>query len=160
VLHALSVWIHVLAAAVWLGGAAFLAFVAVPVLRRHAREPGLYLELLEASVLRFRTVAWIALALVVATGVLQVANHGLTAIFSGRIGAVLGIKIALAALVLVLSAVHDFAIGPRALAAMREDPEGPEAARLRARAGLLGRVSFLLGVVIVGLGTALFRFPF
>jgi copper resistance protein D len=159
-LHALSVWVHVLAAAVWLGGTAFLAFVAVPVLRRHAREPGLYLELLEATVLRFRTVAWIALALVVATGILQIASHGFGAMFSGRIGAVLAVKLVLVALVLVLSALHDFAIGPRALAAMRDDPGGAEAARLRARAGMLGRIAFLLGVVIVGLGTALFRFPF
>ena len=159
-LNALSVWIHVLAAAVWLGGAAFLAFVAVPVLRRHARDPALYLELLEAVVLRFRAVAWIALALLVGTGLLQIASHGVVAIFSGRIGVVLGVKIALVALVLALSAFHDFAIGPRALAAMREDPDGAEAARLRARAGRLGRVAFLLGIVIAGLGVGLFRLPF
>jgi copper resistance protein D len=155
-LHVLSVWLHILAAAVWIGGAAFLAFVAVPAIRGRV-SPEAYREVLEAVVLRFRAVAWTALGLLVATGLLQVFRYGFAAMFSGRIGRILTIKLVLVALALGLSAIHDFALGPRALAAMRDAPQADETERLRRAAGWIGRVTFLVSLAIVALAVMLFR---
>ena len=143
----------------WIGGSAFLAFVAVPALRRRALGPEAYRDLLEALVLRFRPVAWLALGVLLATGLLQVATYGFAAMFSGRIGAVLAMKLALVAAALGLSVLHDFALGPRALEAMRRRPGSPEAERLRRAAGWIGRITFVLALAIVALAVMLFRRP-
>jgi uncharacterized membrane protein len=111
-------------------------------------------------VLRFRVIAWIALALLIATGLLELRTHGYAAMFSGRIGRVLAAKLALVATALVLSALHDFVVGPRAHAAMRRDPGTAETERLRRTAGRIGRITFLLALGIVALGVMLFRAPF
>lgn len=47
----------------------------------------------------------------------------------------------------MLQAVHDFSIGPRALAAM--EAGAPEAARLRKTTGLIGRINGVVTLVIV-----------
>ena len=61
-------WLHIVAAAVWLGGMVFLALVLVPTIRRseyRALAPGL----VHATGVRFRTVGWIALAVLAASGI-------------------------------------------------------------------------------------------
>ena len=155
-LHVLSVWLHVLAAAVWIGGAAFLAFVAVPAIRSRVSSEA-YWDLLEAVVLRFRALAWAALGILVVTGLVQVSTYGFAAMFSGRVGRILTIKLVLVALAIGLSAIHDFAIGPRALAAMRYAPRADETERLRRAAGWIGRITFLVSLAIVALAVMLFR---
>ena len=61
-------WLHIVAVAVWLGGMAFLALVLVPTIRS-PKYRALAPELVHATGVRFRTVGWIALALLVASGV-------------------------------------------------------------------------------------------
>ena len=67
------------------------------------------------------------------------------------------LKLATFALVLVLSAVHDFAIGPRATRALERDPRGMQAVALRRRASLLGRANVLLALVLVAAGVVIVR---
>jgi uncharacterized membrane protein len=59
------VWVHILAAIIWIGGMFFLPLVLVPVLRR--QEPKLRAVLLDAVGRRFRTVGWIAIGLLLVT---------------------------------------------------------------------------------------------
>ncbi len=61
-------WVHVLSAVTWLGGMLFIALILVPVTRR-VQDPLLRLDLITQTGKRFRTVGWIALGLLVATGV-------------------------------------------------------------------------------------------
>jgi len=144
-----SVYLHILAAATWVGGIIFLVVVVVPALRR-APNP----ELLREAVFRFRTVGWIAFAVLLATGLYNLHVRGigwseLTApgYRASPSGKALLIKLASFAVVLVLQAVHDFSIGPRALAALEQG--SPEAQRLRKQAGWIGRVNGLITLVIV-----------
>jgi len=71
----LAVWIHLLAAVVWIGGTAFPTLVLVPALREvdlGARRS----ELLQATGVRFRSVGWIAPGVLIGTGILVLMLRG------------------------------------------------------------------------------------
>jgi putative copper export protein len=144
-----SVYLHILAAATWVGGIIFLVAVVVPALRRAPNA-----ELLRVTVFRFRAVGWIAFLVLLVTGLynLHVRGIGWTELTDPEYratsqGKALLIKLACFAAVLVLSAIHDFSIGPRALAAMEQGT--PEAPRLRRLTGLIGRINGAITLVIV-----------
>ena len=63
-------WIHVLAACVWIGGQMTLGMV-VPILRT---EPGL----VKTVARRFQNVAWVAFAILIITGAINMHNAGIS----------------------------------------------------------------------------------
>lgn len=133
--------LHVLAAATWLGGMLFIALVLVPVAR--SLDPTLRRRLVHALGVRFRTVGWIALAVLAATGVGSLISRPyLLSVPRFQL------KLGLVVLALVLSVLHDFWVGPRA-----STPEAHPAWRVYA--SWLGRVNVLVVVIIVVLGVAL-----
>jgi uncharacterized membrane protein len=155
------VWVHILAAIVWIGGMFFLPLVLVPVLRR--QEPKLRAALLDAVGRRFRTVGWIAIGVLLVTGVWNLRNRHLpwdtilsADLFAGVWGSILAWKLALVSVVLVISLVHDFRIGPASTAASQSD-DRTRAERLRKTASWLGRINALLALAIVFLAVALVR---
>lgn len=163
VIHLTSVALHILAAAVWVGGMAFLALVVVPVVRRPAFAAQ-SATLVRATAERFRVVGWSALAVLIVTGVVNLAvrGYGLDALRSGALwdgffGHVLAVKLSLVAATLGIALLHDLWLGPRASAILESAPGTPAAARARRRASWLGRLSFLLGVALVVLGVLLVR---
>lgn len=144
-----SVYLHILAAATWVGGIIFLVAVVVPALKK-APNP----DLLRSTVYRFRAVGWIAFVVLLLTGLYNLHARGIgwaeltdPAFRATASGKALLIKLACFALVLVLSAFHDFSIGPRALAAIEQGT--PEAPRLRRLTGLIGRINGVATLVIV-----------
>lgn len=147
-----SVYLHILAAATWVGGIIFLVVVIVPSLKQLDRAAAA--PMLRATVFRFRAVGWIAFAVLLATGLYNLHVRGIgwseltdPAYRATSSGKALLIKLASFALVIVLQAVHDFSIGPRALAAM--ETGAPEATRLRKLAGWIGRINGVVTLVIV-----------
>jgi len=70
-------------------------------------------------------------------------------------GRLLAHKLALVVLVLALSAVHDFIVGPRAAALMRDDPGSPGALAWRRAASWMGRVNLLLALAVLAIAVAL-----
>lgn len=163
--YILSVVLHILAAITWIGGMVFLVLVAVPLLRRPELrdQAGTLMSVLG---LRFRTVGWIALGTLVATGVVNLHFRGFTLgqifdgeVFAGEWGKTLAHKLTLVATVLALGGVHDFWIGPKATRLMREaKPEAQaERERLRRVASILGRVTFVLAIAIVWFAVRLVR---
>lgn len=152
-LYYASVSIHVLAALIWLGGMFFIALVGAPVLRR-VESPELRQTLFDQLGVRFRTVGWISLAVLLVTGVVNLWYRGALNMatwcdpaFSGS-GWATALKYKLVAVVvmLVVEGYHDWVLGPRA---SRMDAKSPEAAELRTRASLYARISAVAGVVIV-----------
>ena len=152
-LYLLNVWVHLLAAMVWLGGMLFLGIVGAPVLR--AVEPAslrarLFRELGE----RFRVVGWACIAVLLGTGalnlwfrgLLEVATLGSPSFWGAPYGRALAGKLVGVAVMIVLSAVHDFAHGPHAA---RLPPDSTEAARARRAAAVLARVNAVVGVLVV-----------
>jgi copper resistance protein D len=159
--YQLNVFIHILSAAVWVGGMLFLALVVVPVARPLPAADRA--ALIGAIGRRFRAVGWACIALLITTGVINLAYRGLTwenffsaQMLASQFGRVLLLKLGLVAAMIVLSAVHDFAIGPRSVClAESKASEAPEQmASLRRQASWMARLNALLAVA---LGVALVR---
>jgi uncharacterized membrane protein len=160
--YLISVWIHVLAAMVWVGGMAFLAAVIVPTIR-HPDWRGRAASLIAISGRRFKHIGWGSLLILIATGITNLTFRGLgpalttSAFWEASFGQILLWKLHLVVLVLLLSAIHDFYIGPRAVAAWESNPNAPSTRRLRKAASWMGRINFLLALAIVALAVMLLR---
>lgn len=161
-LYVTSVFLHVLAAVVWLGGMFFLMLVVVPWLRAGNRaQAGAFLR---DTGIRFRGVGWACLLTLLGTGTLNlwfrrvgVSHFADPEWLASPFGRAVALKVLLFGLVLTISVAHDFRVGPAATRAMREDPAGPEAVRLRRAASWMGRANTLLAVALVFLGVVLVR---
>lgn len=162
-LYLLTVWLHVVAAAVWLGGFVFLAAVAVPV----ARDPDMASvrgPLIRRLGRRFRWIGWASLLVMVVTGLVLLGYHGvgpeelLAGSFWGtRFGRTLAVKAGLVGAVLILTAVHDFVVGPRAAALGESHPGAPQTVRARRLAVRLARLNLAVTLAVVGAGVLLAR---
>jgi uncharacterized membrane protein len=137
-------WLHVLAAVTWIGGMLFIALVLVPAARR-LEDPALRTRLVHDVGLRFRTIGWVAIGVLVVTGLLNLWMHPVL-LSSSRFHW----KVGLVVLALILSAFHDFVLGPRA-GAPGADPSA------RVRASWIARINVLVVLAIVALGLSLFR---
>ena len=152
-LYFLNVTIHVLAALLWLGGMFFLAAVGAPVLRG-VQPPELRAALFRQLGEQFRRVGWIAIAVLLVTGTLNLHFRGLLSwqvlgsgnFWDSAYGIALAWKLGAVTAMLVVQAVHDFHLGP---AASRVEPGSPEMLVMRRRAALLARLSAILGIVVV-----------
>ena len=161
-LYLVSVWLHVLSAIAWIGGMFFLVLVVVPWLRSGAREQaGAFLR---ETGERFRTVGWACFVVLLVTGTFNLWFRGVRlqdfvdpAWLASPFGSVLMLKLGAFLAVLAVSAVHDFSTGPQAARAITADPTSAEAARLRKRASLLGRLNAMLALLVVALAVMLVR---
>jgi len=152
-LYLLNVTVHVLAAVLWLGGMFFLALVGAPVLRK-VEPPALRAALFQQLGQRYRTWGWLALGVLLITGVLNLYFRGvLTSVSIGSphfwttpFGHALAVKLAAVVGMLVIQAIHDFHWGP---ASSRATPGTPEAAALRRRAAWAARVNAVLGLILL-----------
>lgn len=157
-LYLASVWLHVVAAAAWIGALVFVAAILVPVLRRG--DPEVRARLLRESGPALRRLGWTAFATLIVTGIGNLLGRGFVLadlhgrLWWGPFGHALAWKLGLFALVLALSAVHDFRLGPRAAAA---HPGSAEAFRLRRAASWIGRLNLLLALAIVFFAVMLVR---
>jgi uncharacterized membrane protein len=135
-------FLHLVAVVTWVGGMLFIALVLVPITRR-LEDAALRTRLIQDTGRRFRTVGWIALGVIVATGLGNLALRP-ELLWAPRFHA----KAGLVALALVLGGVHDFVLGPRA------GRPGADASA-RGRASWIARVNVLIALAIVALGLAL-----
>ncbi len=141
-LHLAVRFVHLLAVVTWVGGMLFIALVLVPITRR-LEDVALRTRLVQATGRRFRTVGWIALGLIVATGLGNLALRP-ELLWAPRFHA----KAGLVVLALVLSAFHDFVLGPRA-GRPGTDPSA------RVQASWIARLNVLVALAILALGLAL-----
>ena len=136
-----AVFLHLAAAITWIGGSLFLALVLIPTMRRFAPAPPAPTPapagagrndaddaagatptppppaMLPTIARRFRIISWLCILLLVATGLYILPTRygiGFAEFFSqgGHFIATLQVKVALAAIVIWLSFIHDFILGP------------------------------------------------
>jgi uncharacterized membrane protein len=152
-LYYATVTLHLLAALVWLGGMFFLGLVGAPVLR--SVEPALRQQLFQQLGVRFRSLGWLAIAVLIITGLASLHLRGLLqwsgvlaepVFWRSGFGHALAIKLIGVATMIVVSFVHDFVLGP---AAGREAPGSSRGQGLRRRAALLARVNATVGIIVV-----------
>jgi len=152
-LYYTNVTVHVLAALLWLGGMFFLAVVGAPALRA-VEPPRLRQQLFQALGTRFRRAGWVAISVLVVTGIGNLYFRGwlheavLTdgAFWRTGTGIALAVKLACVITMITLSAVHDFVLGPRA---GRAEPGSARAVRLRGISSWTARVEAMVGLGLV-----------
>ncbi len=168
-----AVFIHLASAIIWVGGALFLALVLIPVLRRFAPVPGqppagpaLPPDMLGTIARRFRVVSWICIVLLVATGLYVLPTRygiGFAEFFSqgGHFVAVLQVKVVLVAVVIWLSVMHDFIIGPYTSRLIDEMQAGAEPPGflpvLRKSVVWIARINVFLMIAIVVMAVTMTR---
>lgn len=165
-----AVFIHLASAIIWVGGSLFLALVLIPVLRRFAPAPGqppnLPPDLLTLIARRFRVISWVCIVLLVATGLYILPTRygiGFADFFSlgGHFVGTLQVKVGLVAIVIWLSVIHDFIIGPltsRLLDEMRAGAEPPGYLPLLRKCVMwIARVNVALMILIVVVAVTMTR---
>jgi copper resistance protein D len=145
-LYTTSVIVHVLAACAWIGALVFFAVVVVPVVRR-AEYASVSLQLVRSLGARFRILGWVALGVLVASGISNLALRGLgidalssSAFWRTEFGRTLAYKLVFVGLALLSTVSHDFL-----------------ALRSRRASSWLGRATLLFSVVAVAFAVWLVR---
>ncbi len=137
-------WIHLMAAVTWIGGMLFMALVLGPLLP--GVPPPLRGELTRAVGERLRIVGWVAIGLLVLTGILNLALMGISPndLLETPWGRLFLVKIGLVGVMIVLSALHDFVLGPRLVQA----PGNPTPSPLRQTVVWLARLNLVVGLLV------------
>jgi len=138
----LVLWLHVLAACVWIGGQ-FTVAALIPLLRGQQ-------GLAAMAGRRYQLVAWPAFAVLLATGVLNAADAHITwhDLGSTAVGRTLVTKLGFVALSGAAAAVHAFLQAPRSRGGAA--PSAATSAALGSVSLLAAVVAALYGVVIAG----------
>ena len=161
-MYAWAVFFHLIFVAFWLGGMLFTSAVLVPAARNKlASQKGLLFTELGS---RFSRLSWLIFPLLIITGFTALLGRGFSvdAIFSygfwqTMYGERLFIKLNLFALMLIVSGIHDFWLGPKAAALLKTEPETAMTNRLRKAASRVGRINLLLGLSILYFAVRLVR---
>lgn len=146
----LPVWLHVLAATVWLGGLLFQNHILFPLVARAGPR-----SIVAAAVRRFRWITWAAIVVMVLTGL-----HNLTRLppmahlTESGVLSLLALKLFLVVIVLMLAAHRDFGLAARLIREIGVGGTGER--RLRTMASV-DRVLLVLGVILLYLGLAVSR---
>jgi putative copper export protein len=151
---ALAYWLHMAATVVWIGGLTFQTIILAPTLEGSP-------DLLERLRRRFDPLAWLSLAVLVGTGLIQMSaspNYtGLLSIRNGWSAAILA-KHLVIGLMLALASIQTWWIQPRlarlVLIAARTPQEPAEVHALRRRQFRLLRLQTVLSIFVLALTAA------
>ncbi|HXX74558.1 MAG TPA: hypothetical protein VEI50_05485 [Nitrospiraceae bacterium] len=105
------IWLHILAAVVWIGGMMFLSLVLAPLVRRENTVPG-YTVLFRSAAQRFRLIVWLAIGILLSTGPVLLRGRGISSIDMTQWPPVFLFKAALVVVLLLLTFLHDLLLGP------------------------------------------------
>jgi uncharacterized membrane protein len=141
--------LHVLAAAVWVGGTVALIFVAVPPVQRLEGE--LRGRLLRELGRRWRPIGWCALGVAVATGLGLAAYDHAFDTAPTSFDWVLGVKGALVGLLAAGAYLHDYVLGPGLARQIRAG----EPQSLRPLLTAIGRLNLAITIALPVLGVVL-----
>lgn len=141
--------VHVLAAAVWVGGTIALVFVAVPPVQRLEGEARAYL--LRELGRRWRPIGWSAFGIAAATGLGLAAYDHAFDTAPASFDWVLAVKGALAGLLAAGAYLHDYVLGPGLARQIRAG----EPQTLRPLLTRIGRANLLITVALPVLGVVL-----
>lgn len=148
------VWLHVLAAIAWIGGMIFISLVLAPALRKLPQNTrSEWFQTIGAAA---KAVGWIAVLILLVTGVLNVFHLQIQ--WNTLIGRLLIMKLTLVMLIIVLSALHDFILGPILAARFQASAvHDPSTLRLRRLVPWLARINLVLALGVIYLAVLIAR---
>ncbi len=158
----LTTFLHMGAAALWVGSMGVYAFLITPYAKIRFDEEE-YIEFLNEIGLRFRRLGWISLTIITITGI-KLADiisgwEAFTSAYGHSVppASTIAWKMVLGFILLLLVAYHDFRVGPKAIVAYRLDPQSEETLRLRRRAVGFARKMMIISIIIFYLGVSVLR---
>lgn len=151
--YVISVFLHVIFAAFWIGGMLFLPLILLPGIKNSENR----IHLLQTTGIKFRFYGWFALIGLVLTGAYNMYVRGMP--FSWEFlaendyGSLLGIKLLAFFVMIALGGIHDFYVGNKAIEQLQSGNPG----NIKQVARWSGRINLLLALLIAFLGVALSR---
>lgn len=151
-LYLISVYLHILCAALWIGGMLFLILVLLPAIKNNPQRR----ELIFSVGIKFRFVGWIALLLLMCTGVFNMYYRGISImqVTDNSYSRLFGYKLLSFIVVISISAYHDFYSGPKSL---QLSPDEPKSKKLIRTARIIGELNLLLALIAAALGVIIVR---
>lgn len=142
------VWIHLIAAMFWIGGMLFFSIVLIPSLKG---TPTAERKNLVSRIGRqFRMSGWIALGLLIVTGIVRLYHRGIPL---HSYGSALLVKLLLVLVMVSLTLLHDFILGPKSMRMSRTTSGSfplQNTVRWMARFNLLVGLFVVLAAVYMG----------
>ncbi len=148
-LGVLALWLHVTAAAIWIGGNFMMAMVIVPYFKRSVSLVERTKILMQIGK-GFEPIGWTCVLILIFSGLFNIFTAGVLGNpdLIGPFMRMLGIKILLVLILIILTGIHGFIMAPRLARAVEElDPgtqELPE--HIDKMRGQMAVVSSLIGV--------------
>jgi len=160
--YQLLVFVHILAAVVWIGGVVFIPLVLMPATRGMPQRA----EVITAAGRRFRVVGWAALALGVATGLAIAYLRGVPRLLlTGELwesswGRLFVAKVLLVGAMIALSLAHDLLLVAAGRTMRRKDASGEavdRAARYRRLSSIAAQAMGLVALAVLAVAVLLVR---
>jgi putative copper resistance protein D len=147
----ISVWLHIVAGAFWIGGMLFLPLVLLPGIKDHPDRK----NLLMVTGLKFRFYGYIMLSVLMITGLLNIYFRGIPFSFKffteNRWGSLASLKIVLFISMVMISLFHDQFVGRNVIEQMGNDKQSKIIARWS------GRILLLISLLMAYIGVLLSR---
>lgn len=150
----LSLFLHVMAAILWIGGMLFITLVIAPFLRSlndRKQQSMLY----QAIGTRYRFWGWVAIVILLITGPINLYLMGISPLlifnptFHGTdYGFALMMKLGFVFIIVASSLLHDFWIGPKA----RQSPKYSKIAKIAGRSNLIIAILIVIFAVFIRTG--------
>jgi uncharacterized membrane protein len=155
--ESITPWLHILGVTVWVGPQFFLFIAAVPAVRQ-VEDMAVRARVMRTITTRFGWMAWTALLVIVLTGISNLFQIGDEADLWDtelRWYSVFSTKMLLVGIMVALTALHSFVLGPRQLELMERGDTGEDALKLRRATMFVSGVVLLLSIIVIFLGALL-----
>ena len=148
----ISVWLHIVGGAFWIGGMLFLPLVLLPGIKNNPDRK----NLLMATGLKFRFYGYIVLAMMFITGLLNIYLRGIkfswNFFFESHYGSLVSLKILLFVIMIIFSLFHDLIFGKKVIEDQMQD-----SLNLKLIARWTGRVLLLISLILAYIGVVISR---
>lgn len=153
IIYLISVFIHVICAAFWIGGMLFIPLILVPSIKK---QPNRILLLYKTGI-KFRFYGWVTVVVLFITGFLNMYFRGLPFTLgfftNSNYGKLLIIKLGFFILMLFIAGIHDFYYGIKSIDGMQQTKNN----KFKRMARWTGILNLLLALTIAFLGIAISR---
>lgn len=148
--EAVNPWLHILAAAVWIGPQFLLFLAAVPAIRT-VEDAQSRAQAMRVLTTRFGYLAWGAMVVLIITGIGNVfeLDADLDELFDRNWGTIFEVKMALVIVVIALTALHSFLIGPRLMRMQESAADEAQIAAARRASMAVSGVALLLSLGVL-----------